>query len=147
MIAYDRADWHYGSDFPKDLAPESGGTHIGMFVAWAILRGLEGELHREESPEALEQVRRREMTGRDFLMTECDEKFWEEDLNEEGNAFARAYYDTQGGSGLYLADYECTLGNGLPSTYHVEDTWAAFDQLCPVIDRRFAEWKATGRFA
>ncbi len=45
-MAYDRADWHYGGDFPEGLAPECSGTHIGMFLAWAIQRGLEGELHR-----------------------------------------------------------------------------------------------------
>jgi hypothetical protein len=36
-MAYDRADWHYGSDFPNDVPDENGGTHIGMFLAWAII--------------------------------------------------------------------------------------------------------------
>lgn len=33
MTRYDRADWHSGGDFPKDLTDEAGGTHIGMFLA------------------------------------------------------------------------------------------------------------------
>jgi hypothetical protein len=45
-MAYDRADAHYGGNFPSDLPPEAGATHIGMFLAWVILNGLEGEFHR-----------------------------------------------------------------------------------------------------
>ena len=87
-MAYDRADWHYGGDYPEGLPPENGGTHIGMFLAWAIMNGLEGESHREESPTSIAAVRARQMTGREFLFKECDEKFWDEDLSDEGNAFA-----------------------------------------------------------
>lgn len=61
-MAYDKMDWHYGGNFPEDLPPENGGTHIGMFLAWAIIQGLSGELHDEESPQALVAVRERHMT-------------------------------------------------------------------------------------
>ena len=139
-MAYDRADWHYGGNFPKNLPPEAGGTHIGMFLAWAIQRGLEGELHRDDSSESLQAVRDRRLSGRDFLMKECDEKFVDECLNEEGNAFTEAYFQKDGPGG-YLADYEDVLGGNLPTLDHVEDTWANFDRLAPVLDTRFAEWK------
>jgi hypothetical protein len=139
-MAYDRADWHYGGNFPEGLPSEAGGTHIGMFLAWAILRGLEGRVHRAESVESLQAVRDRRMTGRDFLMKECDEKLVKEDLSSEANAFAKAYYE-QDGPGGYLADYDDVLGGDLPTLYHVEDTWANFDRLAPVLDERFAEWK------
>ena len=139
-MAYDRADWHYGGNFPEDLPPEAGGTHIGMFLAWAITRGLEGDFHKVESSSALEALRRREITGRDFLNTECDEKFWEEDLSDEGNAFAKAYYEAEGADS-YLADYGQLLGAGLPSLYHVEDSWENFDRLAARIDQRYQAWK------
>ena len=139
-MSYDRADWHYGGNFPADLPPEAGGTHIGMFLAWAILRGLEGELHREEAVESLLAVRERRMTGRDFLIKECDEKFVDEDLNEEGNAFTEAYFQRDGPGG-YLADYEEVLGAGLPSLYHVEDTWMNFDRLASLLDQRLEQWR------
>lgn len=139
-MAYDRADWHYGGDYPPGLPPENGGTHIGMFLAWAIHRGLEGDLHRQESSGALGAVRERRLTGREFLFSECDEKLWEEDLSDEGNAFAKAYYERTGAGG-YLADYEAALGTGLPSLYHVEDTWENFDRIARIIDRRYAAWK------
>lgn len=143
-MAIDRADWHSGGDFPPDLPPENGGTHIGMFLAWIILNGLQGEFHDEESPDELAAVRARRMTGREFLFRACDGKFWEEDLNAEGNAFAAAYYSGPGGEGYgpYLGDYEEALAVLLPGTYHVEDTWANYDVIAPVISNRFAEWQA-----
>jgi len=140
-VAYDRADWHYGGDFPKDLPPENGGTHIGMFLAWAINHGLEGELHRESSQASLQAVRERRMSGREFLFQECDEKFWDEDLNEEGNAFASWYYQGEGADSPYLADYERILGEEVESLYHVADTWQNYDRLAPAIDLRFEEWQ------
>jgi hypothetical protein len=138
-VAYDRADWHYGGDFPAGLPDENGGTHIGMFLAWAIQRGLEGEEHREDSSELLESVRHRKMTGRDFLFEACDGKFWDSDLNDEGNAFAGEYYENE----QYFKDYEKEfVRRGTPTIYHVADTWKNFDRICKVLDRRFCEWKS-----
>ena len=48
---YDDASWHYGGDFPKDLPIEAGGTHIGMFFAWAVSSGLGGDMHVVDSPD------------------------------------------------------------------------------------------------
>lgn len=80
------------------------------------------------------------MTGRGFLISQCDEKFWDGDLSDEGNAFAKACYEREDAGG-YVADYEATLGAGLPSLYHVADTWENFDRLAVLVDRRYAEWK------
>jgi hypothetical protein len=141
-MSYDRADWHYGGNFPPDLPPEAGGTHIGMFLAWAINNHLEGEIHHEDEDglAALEAVRSRQMTGREFLFRQCDEKFWDQDLNEEGNEFALEYYTPD--KALYISDYESTLGVGLLSLYHVADTWENYDKIAPVISRRFMKWKS-----
>nr|WP_210420316.1 hypothetical protein [Aquisphaera giovannonii] len=115
-----------------------------MFLAWIVHNGLQGEFHDEESPEELEAVRARQMTGREFLFRACDGKFWDEDMSEEGKAFCAAYYLGAGGKGYgpYIEDYERVLAGGLPSTYHVEDTWANYDAIAPVINRRYEEWKA-----
>jgi hypothetical protein len=107
-----------------------------MFLAWAILRNLEGEMHREESTDSLANVRARRMTGREFLFKECDGKFWEEDLNDEGNAFAKEYYEA-----LYVGDYENALGGDLASLYQVEDTWKNFDKIAPLLDSRLEAWR------
>lgn len=138
-MKYDDASWHYGGDFPKDLPPEAGATHAGMFLAWAILSGLGGSLHTEECPDDLDSLKKRTITPGQFLIAACDEKLTDEDLNKEGNAFAKIYLDFK--KGQFLPDYEALLAQGLPTTYHIKDSWANFDRLKPVLDRRFEEWK------
>jgi hypothetical protein len=110
-MKYDDASWHYGGEFPAKLPTEAGATHIGMFVAWALLSGLGGEIHIEECPEDIESLRSRTLTPGGFMMRYCDGKFTDEDLNEEGNNFASAYFDLEKGG--YLADYEAILGADL----------------------------------
>ena len=118
---------------------EAGATHAGMFLAWALLRGLVSEDHAVDFPDQLEQLRSREVTPGEYLMI-FDGKFTDEELNDEGNAFASSYFDFE--KGQYLGDYEATLTNGLPTLYHVLDTWENFDRLKPVVDTRYAEWRA-----
>jgi len=153
-MAIDRMDWHYGEDnYPKDLPPENGGTHIGMYLAFVFSQGMAGEIHVEESINSLEKLKRREITGLDFLIHECDEKFWDEDLNEEGEAFTLDYYQQDSAFakqfGWYMQDY-CNVFNAhaaaqgfeYPSTYHVENTWQNFERLKPILDKRLQQWRS-----
>jgi hypothetical protein len=137
MASIDRMDWHYGGDYPDNLPQENAGTHIGMFLTWIIDKDLIGEMHREDSQEAIQKVLNRQMTGREFLTQECDEKFWEEDLNEEGYAFTQHYYE----SDSYIQDYADTLATDVDNIYEVENTWENYDKLKPVIDKRYGQWK------
>ena len=50
----------------------------------------------------------------------------------------KAYFDFK--KGKFLKDYESAFP-GLPTMYHVEDNWANYDVLKPLIDERFAAWK------
>ena len=138
-MKYDDASWHYGGNFPCDLPAEAGATHTGMFVAWAVLSGLGGELHTHECPEDLEQLETRALTPGQFFYRICDGKFTDEDLNDEGNRFVAAYFDFENGS--YLADYEATLGEEGRGLYYVADTWENFDKLKPVLDERLSKWR------
>jgi len=138
-MKYDDASWHYGGQFPKDLPNEAGATHTGMFVAWALLTGLAGEIHTEELPEGLEKLRSRSVTPGQFFLEACDGKFTDEDLNDEGNAFAQEYFDFD--RGAYMNDYDQLLAKGLPSQYHVQDTWTNFDKLRHVLDKRLDDWR------
>ena len=70
----------------------------------------------------------------------CDGKFTEDDLNDEGNAFAQEYYEFE--TGQFVHDYAGTLGDDVPDLYHVADTWETFERIKPVLDQRFHEWKA-----
>lgn len=136
-MAIDRIDWHSGADnFPSELKHEAGGTHIGMFIAWILNNNLEGELHRTESQESISKVKNREMTGTEFLINECDEKFWEDDLNTEGLEFTKFYYE----SNAYFSDYEKALAANEPTLYHVPDTWDNYDKISVLIDKAYKKW-------
>lgn len=139
-MKYDDASWHYGGNFPDDLPNVAGATHTGMFVAWALINGLAGPIHTEEFPEALNGLMERRVTPGQFFIEECDGKFTDEDLTDEGNDFAKAYFDFT--TGVYLTDYEGALATNLATLYHVPDTWENFDRLAPIINRRFEDWKA-----
>jgi hypothetical protein len=140
-MKYDDASWHYDGDFPTELPTEAGATHIGMFVAWCMLHDMAGPLHTDEFPDELYALKERRTTPAQFVITACDEKLTDEELSDEGNAFAIAYYGSSGYSGQYLTDYEQTLARGEETLYQIEDSWENYDKLSPVIDRRFAEWK------
>ncbi len=143
-MKYDDASWHSDGDFPVDLQPEAGATHIAMFVVWCWLNGMAGPLHDKEMPKILEKIQARMKTPGMIFISACDEKFMDEDLNEEGNAFAQSYYAADAGTYVmpkgYISDYEGQFP-GVPSLYHVPDTWETYDLLAPVIARRHVGWK------
>src|SRR5437588_11537765 len=124
MENIDRADWHYGGSYPVDLPPENGGTHIGMYLAWVIERDLASSRLLKEAGPSLERLRDRAITGRQLLLSELDETFFDGLLTKTGKEFTRDYYETH----AYFADYGEVLAEGLPSTYYVEDSWANYDK-------------------
>lgn len=137
-IVYDKAKWHYDAlDYPKELSPHQAFVHTGMFLAWIVERDLRGEEIAGMDDE-LASVKERTMTGAD-LFEVCDGVFADDMLNDEGNAFTRAYFDCE--VGPYWADDEATLATDLPSLYHVTDTWQNYDTLKPVVDRRYDAWR------
>ena len=143
MASIDRMDWHYGGDFPRDLHVENAGTHIGMYLTWIIQNDLIGQIHLKESASAILKVKTRVQTGRDFLIEQCDEKFWDQDLNEEGLAFTLYYYQGESTDDFknYLDDYCEQLGQDVESLYEIENNWENYDKLLTVLNTRCAEWK------
>jgi len=79
-----------------------------MLLAWRALNGMAGEFHNDDLADDLARLRTRELTLGKWFLRACDGKLTDEDVNDEGNAFAAAYYDLA--QGRYLADYEHTLG-------------------------------------
>ena len=139
MSNIDRADWHYGGQYPEDLPTENGGTHIGVYLAWVLDRDLGSQELQEHVAARLPAFRRREITGRDLLFTELDEKFFTSLLSEEGLAFTAEYYE----SNRYVEDYAELLADGLESVYHVEDSWDNYDKIVPRLDERLAAWRSS----
>jgi len=149
---YDDASWHYGGDFPAELPQENGATHIGLFLAWCINNNLISQFQIEESPEDIDLVLNRKISGRDFILNNCDEKLTSEDLNDLGNAFAEDYYDGEGDfsqkTSSYLQDF--TKATELyfeafklenKTAYHIEDSWDFYDGFAELLDIRFNQWK------
>jgi hypothetical protein len=136
-MSIDRADWHYGGNYPAGLPPENGGTHIGIYLAWIIHRGLGSTALKRYAGDVYQRVLGREVTGRDLLFQELDEKFFAELLSREGRQFTRAYYE----SNDYLNDYARVLGGTLETLYHVQDSWENFDRIAPVLDQRLEAWR------
>ncbi len=138
MANIDRADWHYAGKYPPGLPPENAGTHIGIYLAWIIHRGLGSKSLVKLGAETYQKVLRREATGRELLLTELDEKFFPGLLNSEGGAFTHDYYE----SNTYVNDYDLVLGGELESLYHVKDTWENYNKMAPRLDERLAAWRS-----
>lgn len=138
MANIDRADWHYGGNYPAGLPPENAGTHIGIYLAWIINRELGSKRLVKLGAETYQKLLRREATGRDLLLAELDEKFSAQLLNAEGGAFTRDYYETND----YVNDYDLVLGGELESLYHVRDTWENYDRMAARLDERLAAWRS-----
>jgi hypothetical protein len=63
-----------------------------MFLNWCINNDFISEELKEDHEEEIQSLKRREITGAEFIMDFMDGKFSEYDLNETGNAFAHDYY-------------------------------------------------------
>jgi hypothetical protein len=136
-VKYDDAAWHYEGNFPAGVAPENGATHIGMFFGWAIQRDLVSDRHHADEDVAfdLERIRNRQLRPRDFVLNWTDGQLTDDDLNDEGNAFAAAYYQER-----YLADW----AELFPDNYRVDDSWENFDRVLAILDWRFDSWREGG---
>ncbi len=138
VTVYDRAEVHYQGKFPEGLAKGQAFVHTGMFLAWAVERGLESAEIGERAPEALDAFHARKFTGT-RLYHALGGVFDSDLLSEDGNVFAASYFDFE--TGQFLEDYAQTLAGGLESLYHVDDSWENYDTLCAVLDRRFLAWQ------
>jgi hypothetical protein len=138
-MKYDDASWHYGGDFPEDLDPAAGATHIAMFLAWAVTQNLDSVLHLEEFAEDRAQLLQREMTPATWFRTVCDEQLTDEDLNTQGNLFAQAYFTGEGREHTYFKDYGEVFAEA-ETLYHVSDSWQNFDRLAPLLTQRYTDW-------
>jgi hypothetical protein len=143
-MKFDDAEYFF-LNFETGLDNSAANTHIGMFLAWCVLRGLAKQDANDEAwTQAVGRLKRREITGGELLSEMCDGKLLDDDLGPEGIAFANAYYEPGFGR-----DYASVLGDQMPSTGHdaddlcsVPDTWGNFDRLAPLLDKRHGDWKS-----
>lgn len=102
MTAYDKSKWHFDAeDFPQELSTDQGTVHIAFFYRWMLEHQLANTtVIEEDDPGLYEQLMIGEITALDFFIEFYDGVLIDEDLTEEGAAFASTYYDA------YLTDYE-----------------------------------------
>ena len=110
-----------------------------MYLAWIINAGLASKELLRYMGERKQAFDRREITGRDVLFSELDEKFFDSLLTKEGKAFTKAYYESDD----YIQDYTELLAADLESAYEVADTWQNYDRLAPRLNERLRVWRAS----
>lgn len=134
-MKYDDAEYYF-LDFETDLPNENGGRHIGLFLEWAILRGLAGEGFAGDAG----ALRAGTANGLDLLFDRCDGKLLDDDLNEEGNAFAAACYER-----FVLKDFieamNCPADASVDAIFGADLTPQRHARVLWQLDRRYAEWR------
>lgn len=137
-MKFDDAEYYF-LNFEGDTENTAAGTHIGMYLAWLVLRGLAGESLADHAAD----LRARRLTGSALLFDACDGKLIADDCNDEGLAFTTHYYAAN-----FVNDYEQVFRRDFGRTGHdaddfcsVPDTWDNFARLAVVLDRRRNEWK------
>ena len=139
-MKYDDAEYCF-LNFETDRLPnEAGGTHMGMYLAWAASKGL---LDWDFDEQTLAPLLAREVTGSQLFFDRCDGKLTDDDLSDVGNAFTARYYEAH-----FVADYPRVFADQIPNGGEttddfcsVPDTWENYDRLAPVLDERFAQWR------
>jgi len=140
-VVYDKAKWHYEGEYPEDLDEDQAFVHTGLYFGWIIEAGLYNEEFAEDFENEIAKFKARKLTGPGVYQS-ADGVFMDEFLTPEGNAFTSEYFDFE--KGKYLADYE-RLFPGLPSMYHVADTWENYGRLKSLLDKRLGEWRKKRR--
>lgn len=136
VVVYDRARNHFTGNFPEALPIEQAYVHIGIFLGWMIEHDLYSEYFEEECETQIFRFKRREISC--TVLSEIWDGHLGSDLfTHEGNMFTYYYY----GGGIYRKDYETLLCKGLPSIYHVRDSWENYQIMAKRITERYHEWK------
>jgi hypothetical protein len=134
---YDKAEYHDDEVVPKGLPRKQAFVHTGMFVGWLI----EHDMIAKDFLEKTQGFKERKITGAQVYKA-WDGCLIDYMLTDEGNAFAKYYYNGEDGQGgLYFDDYEAALVGDLPSLYHVKDTWENYDVIKKKIDQRYEAWE------
>jgi hypothetical protein len=114
---------------------------FGPLLAWIINRNLMSDGRNADCPDVIDRVRNR-ATPTTFFFADicyglCHGKLCDHDLSDEGSAFMQHYLADD--LRRFTDDYFGTLDEDMADC----DFWDTFDQLAPVLDRRFEEWRAS----
>jgi len=141
-IVYDKAKYHLGAEnFPKNLLPVQAYVHTGMFLGWIIDNNLFNKefFDKLDIQKEIEGFRNRKISSINIYQNQLDGVLTDEDLNEEGNAFAQDYFIFD--KGRYIYDYMKVFRLKADQNYIIEDTWTNYEKIKEVIDKRYKDWK------
>ena len=135
-MAIDRIDWYWDSvtdEIPEDEHWERAGAHIGYFIEWAYKKGLAPSNPKTHDVDEYKKVANSEKTGIQFLIENCDAKFWENDLSEQGQKFTSFAYET------YLHDFETIVNHeSYAEKYNEQD----FQNVSKYLDKIYSDYLA-----
>jgi len=137
-VVYDKGKYHDATVQESGLPEEQASVHTSFFLGWLIENDLFSEEFSSESGDLINEYRSRTKTAVDIYEW-WDRCLVDDMLNEEGNAFAQAYFDFDKGS--YLTDYSKLLVRDLPSEFHVPYSWENQELMSGKITERHQQWK------
>ena len=114
---------------------------FGPLLAWIINNNLISDGRDAECPDVIDRVRNRATATTiffaDICFDLCQGKICDQDLSDDGNAFIQHYLADN--LRRFTDDYFGTLGEDMADI----DSWDTYDQLAPIFDRRFEEWRTS----
>ena len=122
-MAIDRGDAHIGDAETWERACR----HMILFLWWAVERGLASEDHEAEAVRA---------DPTQHFIDQCDTKLSDEDLTDDGNAFAEAAYESYADE---VGAYAKALSVGV---YEIPEGDATTKHFFTWLDARLASFRA-----
>lgn len=139
QFPYDTAAAHYeNEEYPTDLPPSAAGTHIGMYIGWAIERDLVSDKFKEKHGDAIDNFKKRIILPSEIIRVCCGDELTKEHLNDKGNEFTKKYY-RPGWRYYYYSDY-ADIDNNEISIHHTPNTFETFAKVKAMIDNRYEAW-------
>ena len=133
-MSYDQGYWHTDSCAEKNLDEQYAGTHIAVYLKWCIEKNFLSQDILMSDAEPLAAVRDGRMSTSEYFEKHLDWKFGEWNLNEEGNAFTKSYYDQ------YLEDISAEV----PSAVLGPESNVDFSKLYALLDDRLKQFQESG---
>lgn len=136
-LKYDDIKWHLNDEFPQELKPEAALTHIGIFMGWVLDCNLESDLLKSQFQDEILKFKNRELKGSEFVKLCCDNKLTSDDMNNEGNHFAKYYYESE----FYMRDYVDRSDDNNDSIFEEPNSWDKYNEIAEQIQQHYENWK------
>lgn len=135
-VVYDKGKYHLDTVEEYGLPESHAYHHTVYFFRWLLEQDLMSDEFRAETKFDKTAISN-EVVLRIYEW--WDTCLIDDMLSDEGNAFSQSYFDFD--KGEYLRDYIRLLQGSLQSEFHIPLTEEDYQQLKPIIDRRYEQWK------